>query len=273
MDVREELDDVRFVDVDGLRLRVSIRDGAAPVPPLLLCNGIGAPLELLEPFRVALGDRPTISFDVPGAGRSDVPRRPPTLSEFARTTRAMLDGLGLDRVDVLGISWGGMLAQQLARSDARRVRRLVLVATAAGGAAVPGTPRAMWALADTRRYNDPEHLMKIAPILYGPEIAEDPSFLDKQAEIRKKVAPSKKGYLYQQLALRGFASALWLRQLRQPTLVIHGNADPIVPEVNAHILARLIPDARAKIVARGGHLCLLTKPALCARWVNDFLAA
>ena len=113
--------------------------------------------------------------------------------------------------------------------------------------------------------------MKVAPILYGPEIADDPGFLDKQAEIRQKIAPSKRGYLYQQLALRGFASALWLRQLTQPTLVIHGSADPIVPEVNAHILARLIPDARAKIVARGGHLCLLTKPALCARWVDDFL--
>jgi poly(3-hydroxyalkanoate) depolymerase len=270
--LREGLDEVRFLTVDGLRLRASVRDGSAAVPPLLLCNGIGAPLELLEPFRTALGDRPTIAFDVPGAGKSDVPRRPPTLSAFARTTRAMLDGLGVEEVDVLGISWGGMLAQELARVDAARVRRLVLVATAAGGAAVPGTPRALLALADTRRYNDPDHLMKVAPILYGPEIADDPGFLDRQAAIRKKVAPSKRGYLYQQLALRGFASALWLRQLNQPTLVIHGSADPIVPEVNAHILARLIPDARAKIVAHGGHLCLLTKPALCARWVNDFLA-
>lgn len=268
-----KLDDVRFVQVDGLRLRVSIRLGTAAGPPLLLCNGIGAPLELLEPFRDALSGRTTIGFDVPGAGLSEVPRRPPTLSSFGRTTSAMLDALELAEVDVLGISWGGMLAQELARRESLRVRRLVLVATAAGGAAVPGTPRALLALADTRRYDDPEHLAKVASYLYGPEIADDPGFLERQAEIRRKVAPTKKGYLYQQLALRGFASALWLRKLNQPTLVVHGSADPIVPEANAHILARLIPNAQAKIVAHGGHLCLLTKPALCARWVSEFLDA
>lgn len=266
-----QLEDVRFLHVDGLHVRVSIRHKVSAGPPLLLCNGIGAPLELLEPFRAALGERTTISFDVPGAGKSEVPRRPPTIGSIARTTQAMLDKLDLREVDVLGISWGGMLAQELARRDSVRVRRLVLVATAAGGVLVPGTPRALLALADTRRYDDPEHLFKVAPYLYGPEIADDPAFLDKQAEIRKKVAPSKRGYLYQQLALAGFASALWLRQLKQPTLVVHGSADPIVPVANAHILAKLIPNAHAKVVARGGHLCLLTKPALCAGWVNDFL--
>ncbi len=268
-----QLDEVRFVVVDGLRMRISIREGTTAGPPLLLCNGIGAPLELLDPFRDAITDRTTIAFDVPGAGKSDVPRRPPTLSAVARTTGRMLDELGLEQVDVLGISWGGMLAQELARRESTRVRRLVLVATAAGGALVPGTPRALLALADTRRYDDPDHLTKVASILYGPEIAQDPGFLDAQAEIRKKGAPTKRGYLYQQLALRGFTSALWLRRLTQPTLIVHGGRDPIVPAVNAHILGRLIPDARVRIVHHGGHLCLLTRPKLVGGWVETFLAA
>lgn len=101
-------------------------------PRLLLCNGIGGALELWEPLRAALGPYPTIAFDAPGAGGSSVPAYPPSMAGIAGTVTRFLDRLGVDRVDALGVSWGGALAQQLARSHPDRVRRLVLVATAAG---------------------------------------------------------------------------------------------------------------------------------------------
>ncbi|MNC88174.1 putative aminoacrylate hydrolase RutD [compost metagenome] len=72
------------------------------------------------------------------------------------------------------------------------------------------------------------------------------------------------------LALRRFASVLWLHKLAQPTLVLAGESDPIVPVANGRILARRIPDARLEVV-EGGHLFLLTNPTEMAALVNDFL--
>jgi poly(3-hydroxyalkanoate) depolymerase len=260
--------ETRHLSVDRVSLRVSTRHGDRPGRPLLLCNGIGAPLELLDPLRDHLS-MPTIAFDAPGAGESSTPAYPPTLRGVGRLVRGMLDQLGYAEVDVLGISWGGLLTQELARRDTR-VRRIVLVSTAAGGLLVPGRPQALLALADTRRYDDPVHLARVATKLYGPEIVEDPSFLLRQAAVRQERPPSKRGYLYQQLALRRFGSALWLRKLTQPTLVLHGDSDPIVPAVNARILANLIPHAQLEIMS-GGHLFALTKAEATARSIEAFL--
>jgi len=142
---------VELVPVGGLQLRVSVRPAtafAAPGStgsgrlPLLLCNGIGAPIEMWSPFRDPLG-RPTIAFDAPGVGESSVPLCPPTIAGVARLVLGVLDHLGVPTVDVLGVSWGGALAQEVAYRGGERVRRLVLCATMAGGAPVPGDPRVL----------------------------------------------------------------------------------------------------------------------------------
>ena len=83
--------------------------------------------------------------------------------------------------------------------------------------------------------------------------------------------PSGRGYLYQILALLGFASALWLHRLSQPTLVMTGDSDPITPAINGRILATLIPDARQVTVPGAGHLFPLTRATATARLVTEFL--
>ena len=129
---------VRVVTVGGQLLRVAIRPGrneagGTPRPALLLINGIGANLELLEPFVTALDPAvEVIRFDPPGVGGSPAPARPYRFSGLCRMIAAMLTELGYDRVDVLGISWGGGVAQQFAASQRARCRRLVLAATAMG---------------------------------------------------------------------------------------------------------------------------------------------
>ncbi len=80
-----------------------------------------------------------------------------------------------------------------------------------------------------------------------------------------------RGYLAQLYAIAGWTSVPWLRRLRQPTLVLAGDDDPIVPLVNGRILARLIPDARLHVVPGGGHLFLLEDPAAVAARVSEFL--
>jgi len=101
--------------------------------PLLLFNGIGARLELLAPFVDALGGAAeTITFDIPGAGESPPPLLPYRLWMLARLTSRLLDVLGYERVDVMGISWGGTIAQQFALQCSARCRRLILAATTQG---------------------------------------------------------------------------------------------------------------------------------------------
>src|SRR5690349_11943242 len=109
----------RVLDIDGTPIRVSVMPG--PGTPLLLCNGIGGAIELGEPFQKALDGYPTIAFDAPAVAESGIPTYPPTMGGIARIVARVLDELGVDQVDVLGVSWGGALAQQLAHQYPDRV--------------------------------------------------------------------------------------------------------------------------------------------------------
>jgi poly(3-hydroxyalkanoate) depolymerase len=261
---------IRFVDVDGLRLRTSVRGVGRP---LLLITGLGASLDLAQPFERELTGHGvhTIGFDAPGVGQSTPYPRPRRMPGLARTVRRMLDALGYQRVDVLGVSLGGVIAQQLARQAPDRVRRLVLAATGPGLGGVPGSPRVLLALATPRRYYQPDHYRRIAGRIYGGAARRDPDALLHGSVARFIERPSMRGYLGQLYAISGWTSLPWLRTLPQPTLVLAGDDDPIVPLVNARILARCIPNARLHVVPGGGHLFLLERPAEMAALVADFL--
>src|SRR5450432_2553133 len=152
--------ETRTIDVDDQRIRVAIKRGVGV--PLLIFNGLGANLELLDPLTRALDGIETIVFEVPGAGGSRVRRLPYRLRRLARLAVSTLDKLGYaEEVDVLGVSWGGALAQQFARSYPSRCRRLVLAATTPGILMVPGSLRVLAKLLAPRRYQDPAYLNKI----------------------------------------------------------------------------------------------------------------
>jgi poly(3-hydroxyalkanoate) depolymerase len=162
-----EADRVTAVTVDGRRLRVAVRPGSGGVP-LLVCNGIGTPLEALAPFTSELDPAITVvRFDVPGVGGSPAPLLPYTVPRVAALTGRMMDALGFGRFDVLGISWGGGLAQQLALQNPRRCRRVVLAATSTGSMMIPAHPRVLLHLASPRRHRDPAHAARIAGTIYG----------------------------------------------------------------------------------------------------------
>jgi len=268
-----EVDATRDVTVDGMRIRVCIRRGADPGsrPPLLLCNGIGAGLELLQPFVDALDPAlEVIRFDVPGVGGSPTPRRPYLLVTLAGRTARMLRQLGYGQVDVLGLSWGGGLAQQLAFSHRRLVRRLVLVSTATGAAMVPARPAVLARMVTPQRYRDPRYAAGIAPLIYGGEVREHPELV-RELFTRPTGRGSYRGYTYQLLAGAGWTSLPWLRLLRQPTLILAGDDDRIIPLANAQIMHRLIPRSRLHIY-HGGHVTLVTRATALAPVVAAFLA-
>jgi poly(3-hydroxyoctanoate) depolymerase len=263
---------IRLVEVGGVRLRTSVRGVGRP---LLVITGLGASLELAQPFEQELTARglQTISFDAPGVGQSTSYRRPRRMRGVARTVEQLVEVLGYDRVDVLGVSLGGVVAQQLAWQAPGRVRRLVLAATGPGLGGVPGSPRVLWALVTPRRYRQPDFYRRVAGRLYGGVARRDPDALLHGSVARFLAPPSVWGYVGQLYAVGGWTSLGWLGRLGQPTLVLAGDDDPIVPLVNGRILARLIPRARLWVVRGGGHLFLLERPAELATLVADFLTA
>jgi poly(3-hydroxyalkanoate) depolymerase len=258
------------VDVDGVRLRVAIRGAGRP---LLLLMGIGANLEMWAPFEDQLDPQAlrTITVDAPGTGGSSPYRCPRRMPGLARTMERMLGALGYGSVDVLGVSFGGVLAQQLAHQAPGRVRRLVLAATGPGLGGVPGSPRVLLSLATPRRYTQPDYFRRIAGDVYGGTARHDPDAALHGSLARFMKAPSLPGYLSQLYAIAGWTSLPWLTRLQPPTLVLAGDDDPIVPLINGRILGRLVPDARLHVVAGGGHLFLLERPAEMAALVTQFL--
>jgi poly(3-hydroxyalkanoate) depolymerase len=263
---------MRILKIGGRTIRVSVREGAPAWPPLLLCNGIGASLELFQPFVDALNPRRgVIRFDMPGVGGSPAPVVPYHLATLPSLLTGLLDQLGHEQADVLGISWGGGLAQQLAVSRPDRVRRLVLVATGPGALMVPANPRILLRMLTPRRHRDPGYAARIAGELYGGSARENPVVARDLLHATTRLGPAR-GYYYQLMASACWTSLPWLPRMRPPTLILAGDDDPIIPLVNARIMHRLI--ARSQLhIYHGGHLELAADAGRIAPVVEAFLDA
>jgi len=261
----------RFITVGGQRLHVVIRPGSRARTTLLLMNGIGANLEVLQPFVNELNPNiEVIRFDVPGVGGSPPPLIPYRFPVLAWLVKKLLDQLGYKQVDVLGVSWGGALAQQFAFQYPRRCRRLILASTGTGALMVPGRLSVISKLATPRRYQDRAHMEEIAGELYGGKVRTDPQYARDFA--RSLRGGGSIGYLYQMLGGIGWTSLPWLRLIRQPTLILSGDDDPIVPPINAKIMHHLIPRSRLYIF-HDGHLGLGTSAREIMPVIEQFLTS
>lgn len=258
--------EVRYVTTGGQRIRVNVREGLGV--PLVLCNGIGASLEVLDPLVENLAC-PVIRFDVPGTGGSPTSIAPYGFPYLAWVLGRVLSKLGIGVVDVLGLSWGGALAQQFAFQNPRRCRRLVLVATGTGALMVPAHPRVLTKMITPHRFSDPDYAASIAGELYGGTVrahGEDVARLF----IRQLHAGSKIGYLHQLLAGAIWTSLFALPAVRQETLIVAGTDDPIVPVVNARIMNALLPHSRLHLHS-GGHIDLVHNADQLAPVIEKFL--
>lgn len=271
---RSRADDrIRNVTVRGITARVSVRPGVGSytdTPPLLLCNGIGVSLEALQPLVDQLHpDRALVRFDVPGVGGSALPPFPYPIAGLASWVIALMAKLGHRRFDVFGLSWGGGLAQQLAVQGPRRVRRVVLVATGTGALMVPARPRVLKIMSTPRRHRDPAYAAKVAPEIYGGSMRTHPARGAALLHAATRSGP-KRGYYYQLAAMVGWTSLPFLGLLRQPTLVMGGDDDPIIPVANPRMQAALIPHSQLHIY-HGGHLGILTEADELAPVIDRFL--
>jgi len=259
--------EIRNIKIGRQVFRTARWQGDPKVRPLLFFNGIGANLELVVSLARRLNrSRDVITFDPPGIGGSPDALFPYRIGSLAKSAARILDEMGYTTVDVYGVSWGGGLAQQFAFQYAERVRCLILAATTAGLVAVPGHISALSKMLNPLRYTDPDYLHNNFETLYG-KISEE-----KMMKHSMRISPpTSRGYAYQLMAMAGWTSAWFLPFLSQPTLILAGDEDKIVPLANAQILKTLIRNSRLQVIKGAGHLFFVSRADEKVPMIRNFL--
>jgi 3-oxoadipate enol-lactonase len=244
---------------DGCRLYYEVH-GPQPKAPLVLLEGLGGDTggwrrnipHLAGALRV-------VAYDFRGNGRSDPPNGPVTMATFVDDTMAVLDHLGIDRAHLYGQSFGGMVAQELALTEADRVRSLILACTH------PGIRHAVPVRARVAKDRPWEALYSNGFLRDHPDqVAED---------LRMGSPQSPSAARRQWEALQGFDSFDRLPGLRVPTLVLHGTEDRTIHPDNARILASRIPGAQLVLLEGAGHVYHAEQPESADRAVLEFVAS
>ena len=252
--------------IEGLGTRVQVHGEGAP---LLLIGGLWSQVPMWNDLLPFLHGFRVIAFDPPGIGGTAMPQRPYTVRSLARFASRVLDAVGVVRAHILGVSLGGVVAQELARSFPDRVDRLVLVSTGPGNIGVPGRPDILARFARPKTYADLRGLEGEAGRVFGGRLREQPELVHA-FDLRPPT--HLKAWVFRLAGTAGWSSLPWLHRLRIQTLVVHGDDDPIVPLANARLLACLIPHARLEVVNGGGHLLLLDSASEVLPVITDFLA-
>lgn len=236
--------------------------------PFVALNGIGAGVDAWGGFMEAFR-RETVAIDVAGASRC---ANWASMARYSDELVRMLDCMDADKVDLLGVSWGGALAQETAVRHGDRIGRLVLAATMPGATSFPGTLEALRLLSTSDRSSD-EFYSK-AGVVFGGDIRRDPELL-KHSGVKREIDPVTYGR--QKRAIMTWPHGLpRLALVQNPTLIMAGQDDPIAKPVNALMMRAVMRRARLHLIRGedgGGHLFLHTRPAASAAVVERFLEA
>ena len=253
--------------IDKFKLRIIDSRDDHEGTPLLIFNGIGASIELLEPL-VREMSIPVVAFDMPGTGGSPLGYVGLGMSNYARIGSALINKMDIATVNVMGVSWGGGVAQQFVRLNEARSQKLILAATSMGQVMVPPRLDVLLHMASPLRYMNASYFQQIAPTIYGGDFRSNAALSEDHAAHMKP--PNPLGYLQQLAAMTGWTSAFWLHQLRHETLVLAGEDDPIIPLANARIMARQLPNATLESFDCG-HLFMLTRKQETVDSIERFL--
>jgi pimeloyl-ACP methyl ester carboxylesterase len=244
--------------------------------PLLLIQGLsGTHLHWGEPFLERLdGDFETIAYDHRGIGHSSSVSEPFSIVDLAEDAAGLLDALELESVHVFGISMGGMVAQELVLRNPERVRTLGLGATAAGGEGSTPTDRtiihrlghlimsgqASLAMQEALKYN------------VSAEFASDVTNLAPFKQIARELPMSLEMLVVQFDAVSEHDASARLGEIEQPTLIVHGTEDQLLPVANARHMAGLMPHARLELLEGVGHMFWWERPERSATLVQELVS-
>lgn len=255
--------------VGGTTLRVFTKDLDRAGVPMVICNGLGQSIEILFPLMHEFPGHPIIAYDAAGVGHSEVPHDGTTIPQHAVMLREVLDQLDVEKFDVMGISWGGAVAQQIARDHPDRVQKMVLSVTSAGGlGSWWGSPVALAEIMFPMRYMNKAYGNFVGPFMYGGEAILHPELFRHYSE--HAVRPTYKGYAAQVQAMCSWTSVPWLGDLATPTQIIGGALDTLIPIANQMLLAALLPRAELKVF-NAGHLLMYSRRAQIGEMVKEFL--
>jgi 3-oxoadipate enol-lactonase len=251
-------------------------DRAGDGPPLLLIMGMSGTKHhwgeaLLEELR---RDFETIVYDHRDAGDSTRTEQPFTIADLAEDAVGLLAALEVDSAHVMGISMGGMIAQELALAHPDRLRSLTLGCTYCGGeGSMLASEGTMRKLAEGMSSGDRERAIRASW-----EVNVSPSFAaNEDAWVRFRATGMRYGLavaviMRQMQAIAGHDTSARLPQLRTPTQVVHGTLDELLPVQNGHMIAGLIPDSRLEIYEGVGHMFFLEKPQRTAELLREHAA-
>jgi pimeloyl-ACP methyl ester carboxylesterase len=239
---------------------------------LLMIQGLGygrtgwgpAPSRLARRFKV-------VTFDNRGFGDAEITPGPYTTAQLAGDALGLLDALEIERAHVVGISLGGMIAQELVLAAPSLVTKLVLCSTTAGGRAAVPMPAKSVALMGRQSDLDPQEAMRLF-VENALSPAPPPGLADEVVAYRTANPPDPAGWYAQAGAGAAHDAMARLGEIRVPTLVIHGTADNVVDAGNAPLLADAIPGARLELLDGVGHLLPWERPDDFVRLVEEFLS-
>jgi pimeloyl-ACP methyl ester carboxylesterase len=235
---------------DGTRLNYELHGDAGE--PLLLIMGLGGTLDFwqLQTPIFARTHRVAV-YDNRGMGLSDKPKGPYDMATLADDALAILAAAGFDRAHVLGMSMGGMIAQELALRHPDRIGALVLACTFAK----PDDDVKLTARGDV----DPQAIAPKDLFKFMMSLVLSPEFIAREKlwlrQLRDKILPSfvMEGFLAQLAATMKHDTTAQLKNITAPTLVMTGTADKLIPPASSELLARLIPGARLVKLEGGSH--------------------
>lgn len=240
--------------------------------PVLLIMGLGYPSQMWYRTRPVLQSYHTIALDNRGVGRSDVPAGPYSIALMASDAAAVLDAAGIESAHVFGISMGGMIAQEFALQYPKRVRSLILGCTAAGGPTVVPSEPEVTKMVMARGSLSPEEAAEAAvPYIYHPATPRER--IDQDLAVRRPWFPRPEAYIAQLQGILAWEAYDRLPRINVPTLVIHGDADRLVPPGNGELIASRIPGAKLVMLSSASHLFSTDQPEAAHQAVREFLAA
>jgi pimeloyl-ACP methyl ester carboxylesterase len=248
----------QFVEVDGRRLAYEEVSPDDPRGTVLLLCGIGAKRQGWYKQLPVLGTRfRTLALDYRDVGDSDAATEQYTIGALAEDVYAVAGALGVERASLIGISMGGFIALELALAHPELVDRLILVVTSAGGETHVSTSAEIFKalLPGDEQVESGEGARRVCSLVAGPGFAErHPEAIDEFVEIARHNPMHVGAYLRQLSACRAHDVADRLGEITAPTLVIHGDADPLVRVENGRHLAANIAGAELIVYEQVGHI-------------------
>ena len=239
--------------------------------PLILIMGLGCSSAMWFRLAPRLAQRfRVILIDNRGAGLTRADFLVHRVRSMAGDVAAVLTAAGEASAHVLGLSMGGMIAQQFALDHPQRVRSLILAATNCGGSHAELAETHIWQMLFTKADLSPEEgLRAMAPYTYARGTAAER--IEEDHVVRLASYPTRRGYQAQLYGLLGWTSYGHLPDLRCPTLVLHGTEDQLIPPGNGALLARRIPSAVLVEIEGASHWLHTDQPEKTASLVHDFL--